>query len=172
MPNIFVGCAPPPRTLASLFPPNNQQQSGQLEKSRSAYEKAAQSQEKIGSAWHAAKHLEACGALSRELAELPQVADFSRQAAQLYGVCDIVAANPLHVRIAEHQPYHMLPIVGAGAEQLPDAINRREECHVVCRHQAALKLFAVRPFDQMRTREHQSGQIDIPVVQDEPNRSD
>ncbi|KIY98118.1 Gamma-soluble NSF attachment protein [Monoraphidium neglectum] len=56
-------------------------QSGELEKSRAAYERAAMSQDKIGSTWHAAKHLESASQISRDLGEWGSVADFARQAA-------------------------------------------------------------------------------------------
>eukprot|EP00879_Flechtneria_rotunda_P005030 GHRR01005306.1.p1 GENE.GHRR01005306.1~~GHRR01005306.1.p1 ORF type:complete len:315 (+),score=87.96 GHRR01005306.1:217-1161(+) len=59
-------------------------QVGQLEKSRAAYEQAAQSQEKIGSVWHAAKHLETCGQISKDLGQLDKMADFIRQAGSFF----------------------------------------------------------------------------------------
>jgi hypothetical protein len=64
-----------------LAPPCIPQQSGELEKSRAAYERAAMSQDKIGSTWHAAKHLESASQISRDLGEWGSVADFARQAA-------------------------------------------------------------------------------------------
>lgn len=60
------------------------QQAGSLEQARGAYERAAQSQERIGSGWHAAKHLETAAQLSRDLGEWPAVAEFARQAGQQY----------------------------------------------------------------------------------------
>jgi len=69
------------------------QQAGQLEKARAAYEQAAQSQEKIGSSWHAAKHLETCSTISRDLGQLDRVADFSRQAGALYAQAGRMAAG-------------------------------------------------------------------------------
>jgi hypothetical protein len=71
------------------------QQAGQLEKARAAYEQAAQSQEKIGSAWHAAKHMETCSAISKDLAQFDRVADFSRQAGSLYAAAGRMAAGEL-----------------------------------------------------------------------------
>lgn len=81
---------PPPSHLA---PALCTQQAGQLEKARAAYEQAAQSQEKIGSAWHAAKHLETCSAVSKDLGQLDRVADFSRQAGSLYAQAGRMAAG-------------------------------------------------------------------------------
>lgn len=74
------------------------QQAGQLEKARAAYEQAAQSQEKIGSAWHAAKHMETCSAISKDLGQFDRVADFSRQAGSLYAAAGRMAAGELHHR--------------------------------------------------------------------------
>jgi hypothetical protein len=71
------------------------QQAGQLEKARAAYEQAAQSQEKIGSPWHAAKHLETCSTISKDLGQLDKVADFSRQAGSLYALAGRMAAGVL-----------------------------------------------------------------------------
>lgn len=71
------------------------QQAGQLEKARAAYEQAAQSQEKIGSPWHAAKHLETCSNISKDLGQLDKVADFSRQAGALYASAGRMAAGAL-----------------------------------------------------------------------------
>lgn len=59
-------------------------QCGQLEKSRAAYERAAMSQDKLGSTWHAAKHLESASQISRDLGDWKQVADFTRQAANSF----------------------------------------------------------------------------------------
>lgn len=59
-------------------------QAGILAQARDSYEKASQAQEKIGSAWHAAKHLETCGDISKSLNELPEVAQFYKRAALLY----------------------------------------------------------------------------------------
>lgn len=69
------------------------QQVGQLEKSRTAYERAAQSQEKIGSIWHAAKHLETCGAISKELNQPDKMADFYRQAGNYFAQAGRVSAG-------------------------------------------------------------------------------
>jgi tetratricopeptide (TPR) repeat protein len=69
------------------------QQAGQLEKAQKAYEQAAQSQEKIGSPWHAAKHLETCAAISKDLGQLDRVADYSRQAGSLYALAGRMAAG-------------------------------------------------------------------------------
>jgi hypothetical protein len=71
------------------------QQAGQLEKARAAYEQAAQSQEKIGSPWHAAKHLETCSSISKDLGQFDKVADFSRQAGGLYALAGRMAAGVL-----------------------------------------------------------------------------
>jgi len=38
------------------------------------------SQDRLGSTWHAAKHLEAASQISRDLGEWPQVAEYARQA--------------------------------------------------------------------------------------------
>lgn len=74
-----------------LFLPH--QQAGQLEKAQKAYEQAAQSQEKVGSPWHAAKHLETCAAISKDLGQLDRVADYSRQAGSLYALAGRMAAG-------------------------------------------------------------------------------
>lgn len=42
------------------------------------------SQDKIGSTWHAAKHLESASQISRDLADWSQVANFTRQAAEYF----------------------------------------------------------------------------------------
>jgi hypothetical protein len=72
-------CATPP-----CAPTPALQQGGDLEKSRAAYERAAQSQDKLGSGWHAAKHLETAAQLSRDLLQWGAAADFARQAAAAY----------------------------------------------------------------------------------------
>eukprot|EP00879_Flechtneria_rotunda_P010828 GHRR01011317.1.p1 GENE.GHRR01011317.1~~GHRR01011317.1.p1 ORF type:complete len:180 (+),score=44.44 GHRR01011317.1:217-756(+) len=69
------------------------QQVGQLEKSRAAYEQAAQSQEKIGSVWHAAKHLETCGQISKDLGQLDKMADFIRQAGSFFAQAGRLSAG-------------------------------------------------------------------------------
>jgi hypothetical protein len=89
-PNLAVGC---PHSWCS-------QQAGQLEKARGAYEQAAQSQEKIGSPWHAAKHLETCSTISKDLGQLERVADFSRQAGSLYAQAGRMAAGAQHTHSA------------------------------------------------------------------------
>lgn len=61
------------------------QQAGELEKSRAAYERAAMSQDKIGSTWHAAKHLETASQISKDLGDWGQVAEYTRQAANSFG---------------------------------------------------------------------------------------
>jgi hypothetical protein len=66
---------------------------GQLEKARAAYERAAQSQEKIGSVWHAAKHLEICGAISKDLGQHEQMADFYRQAGSYFAQAGRISAG-------------------------------------------------------------------------------
>lgn len=71
------------------------QQVGQLEKSRAAYERAAQSQERIGSVWHAAKHLETCGAISKDLNQYDRMADFYRQAGNYFAQAGRVSAGTL-----------------------------------------------------------------------------
>lgn len=70
-----------PLVCFSSLPP---QQAGQAEKARSAYEQAAQSQEKLGSAWHAAKHLETCSTISKDLGQMDRVTDYCRQASAQY----------------------------------------------------------------------------------------
>ncbi|KAF6259209.1 gamma-soluble NSF attachment protein-like protein [Scenedesmus sp. NREL 46B-D3] len=67
-------------------------QVGQLEKARAAYERAAQSQENIGSVWHAAKHLEICGAISKDLGQHEQVAEFYRQAGSYFAQAGRISA--------------------------------------------------------------------------------
>lgn len=69
------------------------QQAGQLEKSRTAYEKAAASQEKIGSVWHAAKHLETCANISKDLNQLDKFAEFVRQSAHYFAEAGRVSAG-------------------------------------------------------------------------------
>ncbi len=55
-----------------------------MDKARAAYEKASQSQEKLNSPWHAARHLETCGTLSKDMEQWPAVAEHFRGAANLY----------------------------------------------------------------------------------------
>lgn len=69
------------------------QQVGQLEKARAAYERAAQSQEKIGSVWHTAKHLETCGAISKDLGQYEQMAEFYRQAGSYFAQAGRISAG-------------------------------------------------------------------------------
>jgi hypothetical protein len=73
------------------------QQCGHLEKSRAAYERAAQAQEKIGSIFHAGKHLETCGVISKELGQLDRMADFFRQAGASFATAGrMTAGMPKH----------------------------------------------------------------------------
>jgi hypothetical protein len=74
---------------------------GQLEKARAAYERAAQSQEKIGSVWHAAKHLELCGAISKDLGQHEQMADFYRQAGSYFAQAGRISAGKRHFRVVK-----------------------------------------------------------------------
>jgi hypothetical protein len=67
-------CALPPCT----------QQAGNVDQALEAYEKAATAQDKIGSSWHAAKHLESAADLCRQHKLWERVKDYSKQAADLY----------------------------------------------------------------------------------------
>jgi hypothetical protein len=58
-----------------------------------AYEKAAQSQEKIGSIFHAAKHLETCANISKELSQHDKMADFIRQSANYFSTAGRISAG-------------------------------------------------------------------------------
>jgi hypothetical protein len=49
------------------------QQTGNLDRSIEAFEKASHAQEKLGSLWHAAKHMETCGTLSKDVGAWPKV---------------------------------------------------------------------------------------------------
>lgn len=59
--------------MPARAPPTPSQQAGQLGKSIEALEKASHAQEKMGSAWHAAKHMETCSQLSKDLGAWPKV---------------------------------------------------------------------------------------------------
>jgi hypothetical protein len=77
--------APAPRELpadqcCALVP----QQAGAMEKALHAYERAATAQEKQGSQWHAAKHMETAGEICKQLQQWQQLGDFYQRAAQLY----------------------------------------------------------------------------------------
>lgn len=60
------------------------QQAKVPEKTRVALEKAAMCQEKSGSIWHAARHLESAGALAAELDDFDGALDLYSQAAEYY----------------------------------------------------------------------------------------
>ena len=70
--------------LVTTSPYHLLQQAGQLKRAVEAYERAAQAQQKVGSPWHAAKHLEICADLSKQLANWEDVAKFYRFSADLY----------------------------------------------------------------------------------------
>lgn len=93
----FASCRPPvpPSSAHPDFCCNllYLQQCGQLEKSRAAYERAAQAQEKIGSIFHAGKHLETCGVISKELGQLDKMADFFRQAGASFATAGRITAG-------------------------------------------------------------------------------
>eukprot|EP00195_Chlamydomonas_chlamydogama_P008641 CAMPEP_0202893498 /NCGR_PEP_ID=MMETSP1392-20130828/3070_1 /ASSEMBLY_ACC=CAM_ASM_000868 /TAXON_ID=225041 /ORGANISM="Chlamydomonas chlamydogama, Strain SAG 11-48b" /LENGTH=310 /DNA_ID=CAMNT_0049577851 /DNA_START=30 /DNA_END=962 /DNA_ORIENTATION=- len=59
-------------------------QAGNPEKAIETYERAALCQEKIGSSWHAAKHLEACGDICKLQGWFDRLASYYRQAADAY----------------------------------------------------------------------------------------
>lgn len=82
------------------------QQIGQLEKSIEAYEKAAQAQEKLGSPWHAAKHMETCGTISKELGAWPKVTEFYRAASELYVEAGRTAEGELGWAPCPQHPAH------------------------------------------------------------------
>jgi hypothetical protein len=60
------------------------QQANNLEKAKLAYDKASTAQERMGSPWHAAKHLETCGDLAKQLEQWEEVALYFKRASQLY----------------------------------------------------------------------------------------
>jgi hypothetical protein len=60
------------------------QQAGAMDKALHAYERSATAQEKQGSQWHAAKHMEICGEICKNLQRWEDVANFYQRAAQLY----------------------------------------------------------------------------------------
>lgn len=59
-------------------------QGGDLDKAVQAYERAAMAQEKLGSPYHSAKHMETCGDLCKQMSNSPGIAMFYKRAAELY----------------------------------------------------------------------------------------
>lgn len=72
------------------------QQAKVPEKTRIAHERAAMCQEKSGSSWHAARHMESAGALAVELDEIDAAIDLYTQAANLFFECGRPQAGQCH----------------------------------------------------------------------------
>jgi hypothetical protein len=79
-----ASAAPRPSARAAPADRTAPQQAGAMERALHAYERASTAQEKQGSHWHAAKHMETAGEICRQLQEWEQLGNYYQRAAQLY----------------------------------------------------------------------------------------
>ena len=78
------------------------QQAGDVDQGLEVYEKAATAQEKIGSSWHAAKHMESAAELAKQHKRWEKVMECYKTAAEFYITAGKATAGRLRLERTEH----------------------------------------------------------------------